>query len=347
MKNISKLILFFLLLFSTKSFATHNYAGEIIVEQTGPLTIKATIITYYRAETGAADRNVLIMNWGDGSNEQVSRSNGLGEILDDNTTKKNVYTQTHTFSNAGKYTVWMTDPNRTGGILNLNFPSSDLMAFHLQTTLTLVAGSNQKFNSTPVFKNFSIERSYVGRPIRIDNKVTDADGDSVIFRLITPLRALNTSISIYSPVTDIKKGDNNKATLNPATGLFIWDAPQQAGGYTIALQAISYRNGVALDTTVRDLLFTVEELTANNELSEKPLAQLGANPFAQESVLNFKENIGSVALSAYDLTGKLLLNVALENPQSYRLTKSDLGSGVKFIKIKAARREQILKIVIE
>jgi hypothetical protein len=347
MKNLSKLILFFLLVISTKLFGSHNFAGEILVEQTGPLTIKATIITYYRAGLSPADRSFLIMNWGDGNSQEVTRSNGLGEVLDDNTTKKNVYTQTHTFSNAGKYTVWMTDPNRTGGILNLNFPSSDLMAFHLQTTLTLVVGNNQKYNSTPVFKNFSIERSYVGRSIRVDNKAIDADGDSITYRLITPLQALNTPINKYSPVTDIKQGDNNKATLNPATGLFLWDAPQQAGGYTIALQAISYRNGVALDTTVRDLLFTVEEITANNELSERPLVQLGANPFAQESVLNFNDNIGSIVLSAYDLSGKLLLNVAVENPQSYRLTKSDLGSGVKLIKIKAARREQVLKIVIE
>jgi hypothetical protein len=347
MKNLNKLILFSLLILSTKSFGSHNFAGEILVEQTGPLTIKATIVTYYRAGINPADRNALIMNWGDGSSEEVTRSNGLGEILDDNTTKKNVYTQTHTFKNAGKYTVWMTDPNRSGGILNLNFPSSDLIAFHLQTTLTLVVGNNQKYNSTPVFKNFSIERSYVGRPIRIDNKAIDADGDSITYRLITPLRALHTPVSLYSPVTDIKKGDNNKTTLNPSTGLFIWDAPQQAGGYTIALQAISYRNGVALDTTVRDLLFTVEEITANNELSEKPLVQIGANPFVQESVLNFIENIGSVTLSVYDLYGKVLLNLALENPQSYLITKSDLGSGVRLIKIKAARREQVLKIVIE
>jgi hypothetical protein len=98
MKNLSVLCLFFVCLIASKSFATHNYAGEIIVEQTGPLTIKATIVTYYPATTTVADRPELFMNWGDGMVNTVTRSNGKGELLDDNTTKKNVYTSTHTFT---------------------------------------------------------------------------------------------------------------------------------------------------------------------------------------------------------------------------------------------------------
>jgi hypothetical protein len=349
MKNLSKLIFFFLLILSTKSFATHNYAGEIIVVQTGPLTIKATIITYTIAATIPSDRSLLTMNWGDGSKEDVTRS-GTGEILDDGTFKKNAYTTTHTFSKAGKYTIWMTDIFRNGGILNVNFPQSDLVAFHLQTTITLVAdASNQKFNSTPVFKTYSIKAAYVGKPLSIDNSTTDADADrdSVAYRLVTPLESLNKSVKSYLAVNSIVPGDNNKASINEKTGLFVWDAPQKVGSYAIAIQAISYRSGVAIDTTIRDLQIDIQSLTANEELSETPLVQIGANPFAQESVLNFNKNIGSVTLSAYDLSGKLLLNVALENPQSYLLTKAVLGSGIRLIKIKAARREQVLKIVIE
>jgi Tol biopolymer transport system component len=153
MKNVPVLFFFFLFMLSTKSFANHNFAGEIVVEQTGPLTIKATIITYYRSTTTLADRPELFMNWGDGIVTTVTRSNGTGELLDDNTTKKNVYTSTHTFTSGGKYTVWMTDPNRTGGILNLNFPQSELIPFVLQTTVSLVSiTSNQKYNSTPVLR---------------------------------------------------------------------------------------------------------------------------------------------------------------------------------------------------
>jgi hypothetical protein len=350
MKNLSAFFLFFLCLLSSKSFATHNYAGEIIVEQTGPLTIKATIVTYYPATTTVADRPELFMNWGDGMVNTVTRSNGKGELLDDNTTKKNVYTSTHTFTTGGKYTVWMTDPNRTGGILNLNFPQSELVAFVLQTTVTLVGvTSNQKYNSTPVFKNFSIYPSYVGKPVVMDNKATDADGDSVSYRLVTPFQSLFKSVFPFSPVTDIQKGENNKLTLNPITGLLTWDAPQKAGNYSIAMQAISYRNGVAIDTTLRDMLITIEEktTTALDELSEKPLAQLLGNPMKGESVLIFDGDLGAVTLSAFDLSGKMLKQVNLNNPQSHILTQADLGSGIKLIKIKAARREQVLKIVIE
>jgi hypothetical protein len=350
MKNVSLLFFFFLLILSTKSFANHNFAGEIVVEQTGPLTIKATIITYYRSTTTLADRPELFMNWGDGIVTTVTRSNGTGELLDDNTTKKNIYTSTHTFTSGGKYTVWMTDPNRTGGILNLNFPQSELIPFVLQTTLSLVSiTSNQKYNSTPVFKNFSIYPSYVGKPIVMDNGAKDADGDSLSYRLITPLQTVFKPVSLFFPVTDIVKGDNNKLTLNPQTGILTWDAPQKVGNYSIAMQAISYRNGVAIDSTVRDMLITVEEktTTANEELSETPLVQLMGNPMKNESVLIFEGDLGAVTLSAFDLSGKILKQVNFNNPQSYILTQSDLGSGVKLIHIKAARREQVLKIVIE
>jgi hypothetical protein len=345
MKNLSTL-LFFLFMLTTKSFATHNYAGEIVIVQTGPLTIKATIITYTIAATIPSDRSLLTMNWGDGEKKDVTRS-GTGEILDDGTFKKNAYTATHTFSKAGKYTVWMTDIFRNGGILNVNFPQSDLVAFHLQTTVSLVADAgNQKFNSTPVFKTYSIKAAYVGKPLTIDNSTTDADGDSVAYRLITPLESLNKSVKSYIAVNNIAPGDNNKASIDEKTGLFVWNAPQKLGSYAIAIQAISYRGGVAIDTTIRDLQIDIKSLTANEDFAETPFAQVGANPFSVESVLNFKENIGIVALSAYDLSGKLLLNVTLDNPASYLLTKSDLGVGIRLIKIKAANNIQILKMVV-
>jgi hypothetical protein len=39
----------------------------------------------------------------------------------------------------------MTDPNQNGGILNVNFPGSENVQFHLQTEITI----SGDFNNTP------------------------------------------------------------------------------------------------------------------------------------------------------------------------------------------------------
>lgn len=348
MKALMISVFLFALLISTKSLATHNHGGEILVEQTGPLSIKATIVTYTRTALLPPDRSMLTICWGDGSSENVQRSNGTGEILDDGTFKKNTYTSTHTFTTIGKYTVCMTDVNRNGGILNVNFPYSDAIPFHIQTTVTLVSAiGNQKYNSTPVFVNYNTAVGYVGSVFTLRNPITDADGDSVAYRLKTPFQSLHKLIQNYDEVNKIKPSSNNAITFDEKTGLFIWNSPQQQGAYTIAIAAISYRNGVAIDTTTRDLQIDIRLLNATNDLQETPLAQISSNPFSQEGILTFKENVGAVELFAFDLSGKMLLNIPLQNPQTYRLAKADLGSGVKLIKIKAARQEQVLKVVIE
>ena len=80
--NLNLLRIFALLLLApAAAFATHNRAGEIHIEQIGPLTIRATIITWTKASSVNADRDTLTICWGDGPNscEQVGRVNGGGE----------------------------------------------------------------------------------------------------------------------------------------------------------------------------------------------------------------------------------------------------------------------------
>ena len=60
------------------SWATHNRAGEIIYEQIGDLRIRASIITYTKASSVDADRDSLILIWGDGTFSKVARNNGGG-----------------------------------------------------------------------------------------------------------------------------------------------------------------------------------------------------------------------------------------------------------------------------
>ena len=97
--NFRLFFLFFITFFLTqqKALATHNRAGEIVIDQIGPLTIRATIITYTKASSVPADRASLTIFWGDTKMDSVPRSNGNGVILSGDI-KYNEYSFIHTYS---------------------------------------------------------------------------------------------------------------------------------------------------------------------------------------------------------------------------------------------------------
>lgn len=258
---------FFLVAFvlvSVQLWATHNRAGEITYVQTGSTTIVATITTYTKASSIPADRDSLEICWGDGKCEWVIRTNGpiggngipKGEVLP-NDTKKNTYTAAHTFPNLGRYIIWMTDPNRNFGICNVNAPNSDNVPFHIQTTVTLF---NQQFNgsnSSPVLEQPPIDIGCVGQPFKHNPNAYDPDGDSLSYELMVPLQDLNTQVPNFEwPNTIIPL--NNSLSINPVTGDILWDAPQKACEYNIAIRIIQYRNGFPIDTLIRDMQILIE-----------------------------------------------------------------------------------------
>ena len=261
MKIIYKRLILFpliMLLFQGKSFATHNRAGEIVIDQLGALTIRATIITYTKASSQLADRDTLEIVWGDGTTQKVPRSNGSGEVLQGDI-KLNKYIITHTYGARGTFRISMTDPNRNGGILNVNFPQSELIPFFIQTTYTFLSSNFQGFNSTPRILQPPIDKGCVGKSFIHSLNAFDPDGDSLAYRLITPLQASNASVPGYDLPDQIRAGVNNQILLDPKTGEFRWNTPQQRGEYNIAFHIISYRNGNPIDTTVRDMQVLIED----------------------------------------------------------------------------------------
>jgi gliding motility-associated-like protein len=245
-----------------KVAATHNRAGEIYIEQTGPLSIKATIITYTKASSVPADRKELTINWGDDSSSVITRINGLnggGEFLPGDI-KKNIYVGFHTYPARGiPYRISMMDPNRNGGILNVNFPNSDAVPFYIQTTYILLNPNTQGFNNTPQLLQPPIDKGCVNKTFIHSLNAFDPDGDSLAYRLIVPLQEANNAVPNYEFPTRIRPSTRNNITLDERTGEFKWSTPQQRGEYNIAFQIISYRRGLAIDTTIRDMQVLIED----------------------------------------------------------------------------------------
>lgn len=262
------LIIIGIFLFQHNASATHNRAGEITYEQLDNLTIRATVTTYTKISGASAnaDRDTIEICWGDGTCEWLARANGIdadndgfldGEPIE-NDTRKNFYIGTHTYNGPAHYTISMQDPNRNGDILNVNPPNSDAIEFFIQTTATLFSGQFQGFNNSPVLLQPPVDIGCVGRDFIHNPNAFEVDGDSLSYELITPLRDINVQVPNYSFPNQINPGIQNQHSLNPVTGDFVWRSPQRAGEYNIAMRIIEHRNGVPIDTLIRDMQILIQ-----------------------------------------------------------------------------------------
>ncbi len=265
MKQKLLLPLFALLFLAPEAlFATHNRAGEIHVAQIGPLRVRATIITWTKTSSVNADRDTLEINWGDGFIQKVSRSNngGQGQPLP-NDVKYNVYIAEYTYPGPGTYKISMTDMNRNGGIRNVNYPASDNIPFHIETTYTFQDPQFDGINTTPYLLQPPIDNACVGKAFRHNPNASDPDGDSLSYQLIVPLQGLGTNVQNYVWPQNIMPGSNNALQMNPITGDILWLSPQEAGEYNIAFIVVSWRDGEPIDTTIRDMQIFVSACNNN------------------------------------------------------------------------------------
>lgn len=299
-----------LLLLPLALWGTHNRAGEIRIEQVGncaDLTVRATVITYTKASAVAADRDSLEVYWGDGTKQWIYRVNGPignggwpnGEILP-NDVKRNLYVANHTYPARATYRISMLDPNRIDNILNVNFPNSVGVTFFIETVYTFLNPQFQGCNSTPALLQPPIDYGCVGRPFVHNPNAFDPDGDSLSYHLITPLQSAGLPVPKYLFPTQIGSGGQNNLTLNPVTGDLVWQNPLVAGEYNIALIIVSYRNGVPLDTTIRDMQVLVSDCTNNppTVTSESEVCVIAGDTLSLD-ILATDPNIGQkVRLSA-------------------------------------------------
>ena len=242
--------------------ATHNRAGEIHIQQIGPLTVRATIITWTRTSSVNADRDTLTINWGDGTSESVPRDNGNG-IPYPNDIKYNIYVKDHTFAGPATYRISMTDPNRIAGIINVNPPSSDNVPFHIETIYSFQDPQFGGNNTTPYLLQPPIDNACVGKLFIHNPNAFDPEGDSLSYQLIVPLQGLSTPVPNYSYPDEIIPGGNNTLQLDERTGIISWFSPQAAGEYNLAFIVVSWRGGVPIDTTIRDMQIFVDRCNNN------------------------------------------------------------------------------------
>lgn len=249
---------FFILVFIVSSVgATHNRSGEITYSQTGPLTIEATITTYTKASSTGADRDTLELFWGDGTSTKIGRSNGDGDIIPGLDIKVNYYIETHTYPGRASYTMYFLDPNRVNQIQNLNFPNSVDIKFYIQTSFTIFDDQFNGLNSSAILLQPPIDFACTNSQFIHNPNAYDPDGDSLAYELVTPLQGMDTIVPNYLLPDLIVPGPNNAISFNESTGDFVWDSPQMPGEYNIAILIKEYRQGVLINSIIRDMQILV------------------------------------------------------------------------------------------
>ncbi|MBI1224940.1 MAG: T9SS type B sorting domain-containing protein [Bacteroidetes bacterium] len=289
MKTTLRLLVFGLIsfFFVKVAHATHNRAGYIYVEQLAPCNsnkVRATIYTYTKTSSVQADRDTLTLCWGDANQTcvQVPRVNGpqtdpnlppQGEPWP-NDIKFNKYIAEFTYDGPGHYLIYVTDPNRNGGILNVNYPGSENVQFHLQTAFTLYNGQFEGCNSSPILLNDPVDYACTGQIFIHNPGAFDIDDDQLTYELMVPLQGPNQQVPNYSWPQNVVGNEGGILELNSQTGTLIWNAPQKKGEYNVAIRIISWRNGIARDTTVLDMQILVEDCNGNHAPEIKTIDEI-------------------------------------------------------------------------
>jgi len=145
-------------------------------------------------------------------------------------------------------------PSLFGNTYTTNIPGSELVS---------------ECNSSPTFEASPPLALCLGDVINVNLSATDQDNDSLVYSLTTPIHGadeINPTLITPPPFTTIPweagYSENYPIDSNPAIGIdissgYITGTPTQMGMYIVGVQVDEYRDGVLINSIVRDFRFMV------------------------------------------------------------------------------------------
>ncbi|MBP6389878.1 MAG: hypothetical protein KA175_01710 [Flavobacteriales bacterium] len=288
------------LLAAPLSWATHIRGAEIQYQHVSGNTY-TIIVHFYLDPTSPADREEVVVDMGDGTNDTLPRLEIIP--LPDATceTSLNVYVGQHTFSGPGTYTIAMRDPNRNGGILNiLDSDEVEMCARAVLVIDPLIGG-----NSSPVFDAQQTEVGYEYSTLVHQPNATDLDGDSLSFDLITPHGDDCLEIPGYTFPPDATPGADF-AWADPLDGSFHWHNPQLMGEFVIAIRCREWRNGTMVGEVVRDMTLCISALPSSVNENAYSGGDDAIVPMAQAGLYQFTGDPATL-LRVTDMAGQVVI----------------------------------------
>ena len=252
MKRKLLLILGFLFCLAFSAKATHQRAAEISYTWLGGNAYEFTLTCYtYTPSPAGLQRDSLLVQWGDGSEEFIPRVvlQNLGEDY-----TLNVYKQIHNFSTSGTYTISMEDANRNFGVVNV--PNSVMVPMHIETEL--VINPFLGYNNSVQLLNAPVDKGCVGKLYLHNPSAYDPDGDSLSYKLVTCKGQDGIEIAGYTFPQASQSFD-----IDPLTGELRWENPVMQGEYNVAFMVEEWRHGVKIGSVVRDMQILISNCSNN------------------------------------------------------------------------------------
>jgi len=292
MKN-QFIILFLILLSAFEAHATHIVGGQLFITQNKglPYNYKIGLTMYFDAingNPGAEDPSVVIYVFRKRDNVSV------GSIQVPKIERKSVNYTNPTCGISSLQTIMITygaDANlnpsafndaqgyymvwdrccRNGTITNIKAPGDAGSLFYLEFP-PIVKNNVAYINSSPVFPIIQGDYACVNTPFLFNFGGTDADGDSLVYSLVTPMQgnsskdvpsAQAVGSSNYPKLTWIDGITNanmipgpKPLSVNTQTGMLSVTAGS-TGLYVFTVQVDEYRNKVKIGSLTRDFQLMV------------------------------------------------------------------------------------------
>lgn len=323
-----------LLLISVSSFGTHFRSGYIKMERVGSsgLTYLITVTVYTSTKDTdvkfGGDVDVSYIYFGDGQRMFVPETmNTIRYDIDpDGSIGTASFTTEHTYAASGSYTLHYSEPNRSGGILNMSYSVSTL--FYIETSI--VAGSD--FTATPeILAPPVIFYAAKGDEFSYSLAAKDSSDQTLFYELVNPQSAVNQSVDNYSLPENF--------SINPVNGLITWDTKFNGvyapGEYAFAVRIYQYSGDVRTGYMLYDFQIILEDnsgatgsLTDNKDLDENGRIHTPSGTLQKIKILAEDAAADSIGLLAFTELDRALLPA-----DAFTFTSYDSIEGTRTIKV--------------
>lgn len=150
---------------------------------------------------------------------------------------------------------------RNCSITTIQNPCANSSRIYVEATLNNVSVPE---NSSPSFSNSPIVFSCVGQLFNYNPGVIDADGDSLVYELITPMISATATVVFNNPLTTTSPLASSTAFfLDPLNGQITF-TPSQTQIGIMAIRVKEFRNNQLVGSVIRDM--QVYTVICNNNL---------------------------------------------------------------------------------